>query len=160
MFTKRQVYNADLARDLYHKIGRPGEDAFENILWTNRIHNCPITVDDARQAVAIYGPDIPKLKGATTNGPPVVHVPDQNVMEVPRSILLHNSSYTCERFCLRKQDSFSEHDIKKYWLAHHSTSSKSTKRNHIERIKSPDNNIQKPRPTYQFHTWRQRVCMH
>jgi len=26
MFTKRQVYNADVARELYCKIGRPGED--------------------------------------------------------------------------------------------------------------------------------------
>jgi len=94
MFTRRQVYNADLARELYRKIGRPGEDAFENILRNNRIHNCPITVDDARRAVIIYGPDIPKLKGTTTNGPPVAHVPDQNVVEVPRSILLHNSSVT------------------------------------------------------------------
>jgi len=94
MFTRRQVYNADLARELYRKIGRPGEDAFENILRTNRIHNCPITVDDARRAVTIYGPDIPKLKGTTTNGPPVAHVPDQNVVEVPRSILLYNSSVT------------------------------------------------------------------
>jgi len=42
----------------------------------------------------IYGPDIPKLQGTTTNGSPVAHVPDQNVMEVPRSILLHNSSTT------------------------------------------------------------------
>ena len=32
MFTKRQVYNADLARELIRKIGRPGEDAFENML--------------------------------------------------------------------------------------------------------------------------------
>jgi len=92
MVTKRQVYNADLARELYRKIGRPGEDAFENILRTNRIHNCPVTVDDARRAVAIYEPDIPKLKGTTTNGPPVAHVPDQYVAEVPWSILLHNSS--------------------------------------------------------------------
>jgi len=53
MFTRRQVYNADLARELYRKIGRPGEDAFENILRNNRIHNCPITVDDARRAVII-----------------------------------------------------------------------------------------------------------
>ena len=94
MFTKRQVCNAELARDLYRKIGRPGEDAFEDILRTNKIHNCPVTVDDARRAVAIYGPDIPKLKGTTTAGPPVAHVPDQNLIVVPRSILSHNTSVT------------------------------------------------------------------
>jgi len=94
MFTKRQVYNADLAKELYRKIGRPGEDAFENILRTNKIHNCPITVDDARRAVTIYGPDIPKLKGTTTTGPPVEHVPDHNAMEVPRSILMHQTLVT------------------------------------------------------------------
>jgi len=58
------------------------------------MHNCPITIDDARQAVAIYGQDIPKLKGTTTVGPPVAHIPDHNLLAVPGSILLHNSSVT------------------------------------------------------------------
>jgi len=83
MLTKRQVCNAKLAQNLYHKIGRPGEDAFEDILWTNKINNCLITVDDARHAVAIYGPEFPKLKGTTTAGPPVAHVSDQNLLAVP-----------------------------------------------------------------------------
>ena len=94
MFTRRQVFNADLARDLYRKIGRPGVEAFEDILRTNKIHNCPITVDDARRAITIYGPDIPKLKGTTTNGPPVEHVPDHRMIEVPRPILMHHTSVT------------------------------------------------------------------
>ena len=51
-------------------------------------------MDDARHAVTIYGPDIPKLKGTTTTGPPVAHVTDQNLKEVPQSILLYNSSVT------------------------------------------------------------------
>ena len=68
--------------------------------------------------------------------------------------------YSRNRFCLGEQDSFPVHDIQKYWLAYHSTSSKSTKGNHIERIKPPNSNIQKPRSTYQLHTWRQWVCMH
>jgi len=79
-------------RNLYHKIGQPSEDAFEDILQTNKIHNCPVTVDDARHAVPIYGPDIPKLKGTTPDRPPVAYVPDQNLLVVPRSILSHNSS--------------------------------------------------------------------
>jgi len=36
MFTKRQVCNADLARELYRIIGRPGEDVFEDILRTKK----------------------------------------------------------------------------------------------------------------------------
>jgi len=82
MFTKRQVSNAELAQDLYRKIEPPSEDEFEDLLQNNKIHNCPITIDDARRAVAIYGPDIPKLKGTTTVGPPVAHMLYHNFFAV------------------------------------------------------------------------------
>ena len=158
MFTKRQVCNAKLARDLYRKIGWPGEDAFEDILRTNKIHNCLVTVDDACCAVAIYGPDIPKLKGTTTAGPPVAHVPDLDGSPTSNSVT-HQPCYSCYRSCLREQNSFPDNNIQEHWLAHHCTSSESTKGNHIERIKLSNNNLQKPWSTCQLHTWWQWVCM-
>ena len=51
---------------LHRKIGRPSQAHFENILKNNLIHNCPVTVDDARRAIVIYGPDMASLKGKTT----------------------------------------------------------------------------------------------
>jgi hypothetical protein len=38
---------------------------FNDILDNNRIRNCPITSDDAKRALPIYGPDIATLKGKT-----------------------------------------------------------------------------------------------
>ncbi|GAX20129.1 hypothetical protein FisN_17Lu131 [Fistulifera solaris] len=94
LFTTRQVQQADEARRLYRIVGRPGMRAFEAWLRKNRVHNCPVTVDDARRAIAIYGPDIPHLKGTTTAGPPPEHVPTLTAIPVPRSILLHHNHVT------------------------------------------------------------------
>ncbi|GAX15524.1 hypothetical protein FisN_6Hu141 [Fistulifera solaris] len=94
LFTKRQVELADEAQRLYKILNRPGHAAFEDYLRNNRIHNSPVTVDDARRAVTIYGPDVPKLKGTTTAGPPPAHVPDQVRLAVPMSILLHHDHVT------------------------------------------------------------------
>jgi hypothetical protein len=41
LFTKRQVDDADAARTLYRKIGRPDEAEFQSILRGNCINNCP-----------------------------------------------------------------------------------------------------------------------
>ena len=98
MFTKRQVCNADLARELYCKIGRPGEDAFEDILQTNKIHNCSVTVDDTRRAVTIYGPDIPKLKGTTTTGCSTCSRPKLDGSSAINSVI-QQLCYSHNRFC-------------------------------------------------------------
>jgi hypothetical protein len=74
-FVKREIEAADKARELYRKLGRPSQQKFEDILAKNIITNCPITVDDAKRALLIYGPDIATVKGKTTTGRPTAHVP-------------------------------------------------------------------------------------
>jgi hypothetical protein len=64
-FMKREVDAADLACNLYRKIGRPSQAKFEDIVSKNIIRNCPITVDDIRRARIIYGPDVASIKGKT-----------------------------------------------------------------------------------------------
>jgi hypothetical protein len=64
-YTQHEIQGADKARALYKKIGRPSEQAFSDILKNNLIRNCPVTPDDARRALEIYGPDIATLKGKT-----------------------------------------------------------------------------------------------
>lgn len=91
-FTARQVQGADKARDLYRKIGRPSQHFFELILRRNLIHNCPITVDDAKRALIIYGPDIATLKGKTVRGDAAKHVPAMEYVSIPAPILHHHSS--------------------------------------------------------------------
>ena len=69
-FTRREVAAADAARTLYRKLHRPGEQAFRHLLQHNLLRNCPVTLDDAKRAMIIYGPDVPTLKGKTTKRPP------------------------------------------------------------------------------------------
>jgi hypothetical protein len=64
-FTRREIEAADKARALYRKIGPPSEQDFNQILDDNLIRNCPVTSNDARRALHIYGPAIGTLKGRT-----------------------------------------------------------------------------------------------
>lgn len=50
---------------MYRKIGRISEREFKDILDNNRIKNCPLTYDDAKRALQIYGPDERVLQGKT-----------------------------------------------------------------------------------------------
>ena len=62
-FHRREVERAELARQVHARIGRPPQRMFEKILQSGYIRNCPITVDDARRAYQIFGPDVSNLKG-------------------------------------------------------------------------------------------------
>jgi hypothetical protein len=55
-YTRREIEGADKARALYKKIGRPSEQEFSKILNNNLIRNCPVTPEDAKRALIIYGP--------------------------------------------------------------------------------------------------------
>jgi hypothetical protein len=90
----REIDLADKARDLYRKLGRPSQQQFEDILKQNLIRNCPVTVDDAKRALLIYGPDLATLKGKTTRGQPTPHVPSFVAVSIPAPILEHHSNVT------------------------------------------------------------------
>jgi hypothetical protein len=94
LFTKREVDAADTARALYQKIGRPSEAEFLNILSKNHILNCPITVDDAKRASIIYGPDIATLKGKMTCSSAAQHVPTFVALPIPAHIAAHHRDLT------------------------------------------------------------------
>ena len=65
LFTMREVKAVDNARALYRKLGHPSEKEYQHILESNFILNCPITVDDAKRALKIYGAAVSTLKGKT-----------------------------------------------------------------------------------------------
>jgi len=94
MFTRRQVLDADRARELYRTIGRPSEAAFQDILTRNLIHNCPVTAADAHRALIIYGPDVAVLKGKMTRTVTAPHVPTFAAMALPPTILEHHQKVT------------------------------------------------------------------
>jgi hypothetical protein len=66
LFTRREIEGADKARTLYQQLGRPSERFFQKVLSQRLINNCPVTADNAKRALAIYGPDLATLKGKTT----------------------------------------------------------------------------------------------
>ena len=66
LFTRRQVEAANEAKKLYQHLGMPGYRKFFQMLKYNHIKKCPLTLDDARRALKIYGPDIAHLKGKGT----------------------------------------------------------------------------------------------
>ena len=70
MFTNRELKRADQARILYRCIGMPGYSKFIRRLENGSILNCPITGNDVKRAIHVYGPDVATLKGwATRNRP-------------------------------------------------------------------------------------------
>ena len=69
-FTKKELLAADQALHLYQAIGRPGYKLFYDTLQKGLIHNCNITVQDAKNAFHIYGPDEGVMMGKTTRSKP------------------------------------------------------------------------------------------
>ena len=69
-FTKKDIVAADEAIKLYHAIGRPGYKMFYDTLPKGLICNCAKTVQDAKNAFQIYGPDKGALMGKSTRKNP------------------------------------------------------------------------------------------
>ena len=50
MFSKKELTVADQAIKLNYTIGRPGYEAYFNILKRGLIHNCKVNAQDAKNA--------------------------------------------------------------------------------------------------------------
>jgi hypothetical protein len=85
-YTRREIEGADQARALYKKIGRPSEQEFLKILQNNLIRNCPVTPEDAKRALLIYGPDIATLKGKTVKRQNR-GIPNYQAVQIPDPII-------------------------------------------------------------------------
>ena len=70
VFTKRQIVNADKARELYASLAYPSNADYKWILKSNQIKDCPVTIKDAEVTTKIWGPNIAALKGKTTRTTP------------------------------------------------------------------------------------------
>ena len=64
----------------------PGYKKFFRALSENHIHNCPITLDDAKRALHIYGPDTAHLQGKTTRDRPAP-IPITDLTPIPRDVI-------------------------------------------------------------------------
>ena len=114
------MQGADKARTLYRHIGRPLQARFIHYLQKGLIRNCPITVDDARRAHSIYGPDVAYIKGKTTQKPPTPHIGTHIPLELPPHIAAHHRDITlCVDFFFVQQQAFLHVISRKisYWTA-------------------------------------------
>ena len=68
-YSPREVEGADRARTLYRQLGRPSQRDFLDALANNVVQNCPVTPEDAKRALKIYGPDPATIKGKTVKRP-------------------------------------------------------------------------------------------
>jgi uncharacterized membrane protein len=92
-FNNREVEGADHARTLHKRIGRPSQETFQNILSKNLIRNCPVTVDDAKRAIFIYGTDPGSLQGKPSRTP-AEYVPTLTTIALPDELMLHHRTVT------------------------------------------------------------------
>ena len=90
LFTKREIKSANVARDLYRKIGRPAEAEFQDILARSLIRDCPVTPADAKRALVIYGPDVAVIKGTTTRTEAAPRAPTFVAEVIPPSVMEHH----------------------------------------------------------------------
>jgi hypothetical protein len=93
LYTPRQIEQADLARRLYALVGRPSHADFLTMIRENRLKNCPVSVEDAKRSVAIYGPDVHALHGKTVRTTPE-HVPADQIRHLPPDILSAHGTLT------------------------------------------------------------------
>ena len=83
--TPNELKRADRARELLYALGAPTIKDFKFLTRTNMISNNPVTEEDIKLAVKIYGPEIAILKGKMTRKRPTLAKLD--VIAIPKKIL-------------------------------------------------------------------------
>jgi hypothetical protein len=73
-------------------MGNPSEGDYKGMVSHNLIPNCPVTSSDITNAKAIFGPDLPSIRGKTVRWTPTPVVADYVV--VPRELVQANKRMT------------------------------------------------------------------
>jgi hypothetical protein len=85
MFVSCKIEFANKRREMYQKLGLPSQQQFEDVIANNLIINCPVTADNSKRALLIYGTDIATLKGKNTCGKAILHIPIFVAAPIPTS---------------------------------------------------------------------------
>ena len=92
-FTKSQIRQAERAKKSYTAIRMPSYDKYISLLNQNLIRNCPVTTEDVKRALFIWGPEIATIKGKTTRIKPK-HAPNTTTIPLPRTTQDFHSAVT------------------------------------------------------------------
>lgn len=88
MFNSREVNSAKKARDLHRNAGYCSIDTLVDMINHGAILNNPVSKNDLRNSVAIYGTSVPMLKGKTVRSK-IPSVPDTFTRMIRRDAKLH-----------------------------------------------------------------------
>ena len=91
-FTKREIKNAELARNPHATLICPSVKDFEWAIQSNQIKNCPVPTQDADDAQKTWGKDIDALKGKATRRKPDTVARD-NVKVPVETLKLHKEAF-------------------------------------------------------------------
>ena len=94
-FTKKEIKRAEMAKNLYETIVFPSVADFKIIVQGNGIKNCPITLEDIKNAQTVHGECLgtSTLKGKSVRGNMRVVIQDH--LEVPKEIKLRSEMWIC-----------------------------------------------------------------
>ena len=92
-FTQAQVKAAERAKILFKGLGMPSYQKFIKLLEANIIRNCPVTPQDVKTALYIWGPETAVIKGKTTRIGPE-HIPSATVIPLPQTTRDFHSKVT------------------------------------------------------------------
>ena len=92
-FTHSQVRAAERARSLFKALGIPSYQKFIKLLENNIIRNCPVTPQDVKTALFIWGPETAVIKGKTTRIGPE-HIPSMRLIPLPQTTRDFHSKVT------------------------------------------------------------------
>ena len=84
-FTKREVKEAQKAREAQAMLGHPTNRNFLGMVHGGMISNCTVTVNAEKNAHQIFGPDLAGIRGRMVRMPP--ESVTTNNMQIPRVIL-------------------------------------------------------------------------
>jgi hypothetical protein len=91
-YTKREILKAKEARRAQAMLGNPSESDYRGMVSNNAIANCPVSSSDVTNARAIFGPDLPSVRGKTVRRAPAPVVGDY--VAVPRVLVDANKVVT------------------------------------------------------------------
>ena len=68
-YTKKQIKNADDARNLQKELGWPSTQLFIKMISSNFVLNCKVNADDVDRAIKIYAPPLSLLRSTMMTPP-------------------------------------------------------------------------------------------
>ena len=65
-FTPQEIEKAKLFRETQERVGHPPDGVFKQMVGERELKNNPVSLDDVANALAIFGHNVNRLKGAAT----------------------------------------------------------------------------------------------